>query len=78
MPGRFNVDNAALAVALCVGLAAREWCLDPDAAAHAAARGLERFRGSVTRVFDRLEAILDERGLTTVTLNDVFVTEQHP
>ena len=32
----------------------------------------------VTHVFDRLEAILDERGLTTVTLNDVFVTEQHP
>lgn len=32
----------------------------------------------VTRVFDRLEAILAERGLTTVTLNDVFVTEQHP
>ncbi|MBM7503055.1 polysaccharide deacetylase family protein [Agromyces aurantiacus] len=32
----------------------------------------------VTRVFDRLEAILEERGLTTVTLNDVFTSEQHP
>jgi UDP-N-acetylmuramate--alanine ligase len=49
VPGRFNVDNAALAIALCVGLAAREWCLDPEAAAHAAARGLERFRGSQRR-----------------------------
>ncbi|WP_438856225.1 polysaccharide deacetylase family protein [Agromyces sp. M3QZ16-3] len=26
----------------------------------------------------RLKAILDERGLTTVTLNDVFTSEQHP
>ena len=32
----------------------------------------------VTRVFDRLEGFLRERGLTTVTLNDVFVTPQHP
>lgn len=49
VPGRFNVDNAALALALCVGLAARVWGLDPDAAAQAAARGLERFRGSQRR-----------------------------
>ncbi|HVS17232.1 MAG TPA: Mur ligase family protein [Planctomycetota bacterium] len=49
VPGRFNVDNAALALALVVGLAAREWCLDPDEAARAAARGLERFRGSQRR-----------------------------
>lgn len=49
VPGRFNVDNAALAIALCVGLAGREWCLDPNAAAQAAARGLERFRGTQRR-----------------------------
>jgi len=49
VPGRFNVDNAALALALVAGLAAREWCLDPDDALRAAARGLERFRGSQRR-----------------------------
>lgn len=49
VPGRFNVDNAALALALVAGLAAREWCLDPDDAVRAAARGLERFRGSQRR-----------------------------
>ena len=32
----------------------------------------------VTTVFDQLRAIIDERGLTTVTLNDVFSSEQHP
>ncbi|MGR0318442.1 polysaccharide deacetylase family protein [Agromyces sp. ZXT2-3] len=32
----------------------------------------------VTRVFPRLEQFLDERGLQTVTLNDVFTSEQHP
>jgi peptidoglycan/xylan/chitin deacetylase (PgdA/CDA1 family) len=32
----------------------------------------------VTYVFPRLESLLDERGLTTVTLNDVFTSEQHP
>ncbi|BDZ54624.1 polysaccharide deacetylase family protein [Agromyces marinus] len=32
----------------------------------------------VTRVFGRLESILEERGLQTVTLNDVFTSEQHP
>lgn len=31
-----------------------------------------------TRVFGQLADLLDERGLTTVTLNDVFITEQHP
>ncbi|MGR2752462.1 polysaccharide deacetylase family protein [Agromyces arachidis] len=31
-----------------------------------------------TRVFGSLADLLDERGLTTVTLNDVFVTAQHP
>lgn len=32
----------------------------------------------VTTVFDELRAIIDERGLTTVTLNDVFSSEYHP
>ena len=32
----------------------------------------------VTYVFPRLESILKERGLTTVTLNDVFTSAQHP
>jgi peptidoglycan-N-acetylglucosamine deacetylase len=32
----------------------------------------------VTTVFDELRAIIDERGLTTVTLNDVFSSDYHP
>lgn len=32
----------------------------------------------VTTVFDELQAIITERGLTTVTLNDVFSSEYHP
>ncbi|MFD4422395.1 polysaccharide deacetylase family protein [Agromyces sp. NPDC058484] len=32
----------------------------------------------VTTVFDQLRAIITERGLTTVTLNDVFSSEYHP
>ena len=32
----------------------------------------------VTTVFDQLQAIIAERGLTTVTLNDVFSSEYHP
>ncbi|WP_199922303.1 polysaccharide deacetylase family protein [Microterricola viridarii] len=32
----------------------------------------------VTRVFPQLQALLSERGLQTVTLNDVFTSEQHP
>jgi peptidoglycan-N-acetylglucosamine deacetylase len=32
----------------------------------------------VTRVFPTLEGILEERGLATVTLNDVFTSPQHP
>jgi len=45
VPGRFQVDNAALALALAVGLAAREWGLDPSEAAACAARGLEAYPG---------------------------------
>lgn len=32
----------------------------------------------VTEVFPRLDAIITERGLQTVTLNDVFTSPQHP
>ena len=32
----------------------------------------------LTTVFDQLQAIIAERGLTTVTLNDVFSSEYHP
>lgn len=49
VPGHFNVDNAACALALAVGLAAREWSLDPNVAAAAAGRGLERFLGTQRR-----------------------------
>jgi UDP-N-acetylmuramate--alanine ligase len=45
VPGRFQVDNAALALALAVGLAAREWGLDPNEAGARAARGVESYRG---------------------------------
>ena len=49
VPGEFNVDNAACALALVVGLAAREWGGELDSAARAAARGLEHYRGSLRR-----------------------------
>lgn len=49
MPGAFNVDNAALALALAVGLAARTWRLDPDVAAQAAARAVHRYKGAERR-----------------------------
>ena len=32
----------------------------------------------VTTVFDRLRAIIVDRGLTTVTLNDVYSSAYHP
>jgi hypothetical protein len=32
----------------------------------------------VTTVFDQLRSIIVDRGLTTVTLNDVFSSEYHP
>ena len=52
VPGRFQVENAALAIALVVGLAAHEWRLDPVVAARAAAQGIEGFTGAVRR-FER-------------------------
>ena len=39
----------------------------------------ERFnRPPVTQVFDQLSQVIAERGLTTVTLNDVFTSDFHP
>ncbi|MCB9914243.1 MAG: UDP-N-acetylmuramate--L-alanine ligase [Planctomycetes bacterium] len=52
VPGRFQADNAALALALAVGLVAPAWQLAPDVAAAAAAEGLAGFRGAVRR-FER-------------------------
>lgn len=52
LPGRFHVENAALAIALVVGLVAPAWKLEPSLAARAAAQGLERFEGAVRR-FER-------------------------
>jgi len=49
IPGHFSVENAALAVALAVGLSARRLRLAPGELAHAAARGLERFAGVARR-----------------------------
>jgi UDP-N-acetylmuramate--alanine ligase len=49
VPGAFNVDNAALALALAVGLGAREWRLDFDTAAAAAARAVHRYKGAERR-----------------------------
>lgn len=49
VPGLFNVENAAVALGLAVGLAAREWRLEPDLAAACAARGLAAYRGAERR-----------------------------
>jgi UDP-N-acetylmuramate--alanine ligase len=49
VPGSFNVENAALALALVVGLAARSSGVDPDLAAAAAARTLHRYKGALRR-----------------------------
>jgi UDP-N-acetylmuramate--alanine ligase len=50
--GSFQVENAALAVALAVGLAGRELGLDPSVAAAGVAREIMRFSGAVRR-FER-------------------------
>jgi len=49
VPGEFNVENAALALGLVVGLVAPARELDPDAAARAAGRSLENFIGCQRR-----------------------------
>ena len=49
IPGAFNVENAALALALTIGLVARTWRLDLDQAADAAARSIHRYHGAERR-----------------------------
>ncbi len=49
VPGAFNVENAACALALAVGLVGRVWRLDPAEAASFAARGIARYKGSERR-----------------------------
>ncbi len=49
VPGNFNALNAGCAIALAVGLAAREWKMDPNEAAFYAARGIEQYCGSQRR-----------------------------
>ena len=49
VPGRFNVENAALALALAVGVSRARRGARPGELAAAAARGLERFRGVARR-----------------------------
>ncbi|WP_448002221.1 polysaccharide deacetylase family protein [Agromyces bauzanensis] len=64
-------DSAELPAATIVDLA-REWFLPQ----HIVIGHLNWM--PVTTVFEDLRAIIDERGLTTVTLNDVFTSEYHP
>jgi UDP-N-acetylmuramate--alanine ligase len=49
LPGAFQVDNAAVALGLVLGLAAPEMGLEPTLAAEACARALARFRGVARR-----------------------------
>ena len=49
VPGSFNVDNAALALALVIGLAAPASGVGPDAASAASARTLHRYKGALRR-----------------------------
>jgi len=49
IPGAFNVENAALALALSTGLVGRHWHLDLDQAADAAARSIHRYHGAERR-----------------------------
>jgi UDP-N-acetylmuramate--alanine ligase len=51
VPGHFNVENAALVLALAVGITQRVLGLEPSTIANAACNGLERFLG-VQRRFD--------------------------
>jgi len=52
VPGHFNVENAALALALAIGLTAREAGVEPGTIADAACDGIERFRGVARRFED--------------------------
>jgi len=49
VPGSFNVDNAALALALAIGHAGRVWHLAPELVAQRAAAALERYLGCERR-----------------------------
>jgi UDP-N-acetylmuramate--alanine ligase len=51
IPGHFSAENAALALALAIGLGARRGRVDPREIAAAAAHGIERFAG-VERRFE--------------------------
>ena len=51
IPGHFSVENAALALALAIGVSARRARVEPRAIADAAAQGIERFAG-VERRFE--------------------------
>jgi UDP-N-acetylmuramate--alanine ligase len=52
IPGHFSVENAALALALAVGVSARRARVEPARIVAGAARGMERFAG-VERRFER-------------------------
>lgn len=58
VPGAFNVENAALAIALAVGQAAHAWHLPLDEAAAAAGRAVEAYRGAGRR-FERWGVVDD-------------------
>ena len=49
VPGSFNVDNAAMALALGIGLTSRVWRLDPRDAAIEAGRALGEYPGTARR-----------------------------
>jgi len=49
IPGSFNVDNAALAIALAVAIAGRTTDLTPAECADAASRGVQRYVGALRR-----------------------------
>lgn len=49
VPGAFNVENAACAIALVVGLVARVWRIEPGLAVIHAARWITRYKGAERR-----------------------------
>ncbi len=62
VPGSFNVDNAALAIALAVGSVSRAWQLDPGESAREAAHEVGEFTG----VLRRFESWGSVRGIDVV------------
>jgi len=64
IPGAFNVENAALALGLVIGLCSREWHLDPRDVAEHAARTIGEYKGAGRRfepwgTIDGIEVIHD-------------------